>query len=371
MSLVATSPLRSAVALGSVLVLGVVIGALIWSIVDPTSSDGDPSVSPTSPTKICPERFAVDLDGASRSVPLCTTTDLEVGDPIATRLVVVIHGDVRNARTYFDDVTRAADASDAAAVVVVAPQFPTRGDVRRATITDDVLEWSAEDWKSGELSRGSDKDMRVSSFEVIDQLILAIVDGGRFPSIGSIVVAGHSAGGQFVNRYAAGTSIEERLQIAGVAMTFVVANPSSYLYFDGRRVDDAGAVEEPGRSERADCPGYDRYKYGLDERNAYMANSSRREIRQRYGTRVVTYVAGALDTDPDDPSLDRSCEGRAQGPTRLARARAYQTYLRATFPDEAMDHHRLVVVPGIGHDGGAILNHPLVRQSLFGSGEER
>ena len=365
---VATPPHRAAVALVGVLVVIVAIG-LVSTIVAPTASDGGPSMAPTASAKICPDRFTMSRDGSGRDVALCASVDLAAGDPAATRLVIIIHGDARNARTYFDDVVRSADASDATGVVILAPQFTTRGDLRRADVSDDVLVWSAEGWKSGEPSRGDDEDRRFSSFEVIDRLIEAIVEGGSFPSLRAIVIAGHSAGGQFVNRYAAGMTLDGRLRALDITVSFVVANPSSYLYFDARRVDDSGVVDEPSRSDREDCPGYDRYKYGLEGRASYLAAFGRREIRDRYASRVVTYVAGALDTDPDDPSFDRSCEGRLQGPTRLARARAYHTYLGATFDAEVMEHHRLIVVPDIGHDGGAILNDPLVRPLLFGSGD--
>ena len=80
-------------------------------------------------------------------------------------------------------------------------------------------------------------DKRLSSFAVADRLLAELSDAKRFPNLRRIVLAGHSAGGQFVNRYVAvgrlgesGAGPARRLEYR-----FLVANPSSYLYLDGRR----------------------------------------------------------------------------------------------------------------------------------------
>ena len=57
---------------------------------------------------------------------------------------------------------------------------------------------------------------------------------GIFPNLKTVVVVGHSAGGQFVNRYAAGgAGCPNPL----VEVRYVIMNPSSYLY-----VDDLGPI---------------------------------------------------------------------------------------------------------------------------------
>jgi hypothetical protein len=319
---------------------------------------------------VCAGRFELPVRAADRAeVALCANRDLAVGDASATRLVVIVHGDGRNAPAYFDDVVRAASTSGVTDAVIVAPQFVTRSDLRDQHIDDAVSSWSSEGWKSGEPSRSDDRLGRVSSFEVVDALIANIVDGGRFPSIRTVVVAGHSAGGQFVNRYAASSPIDQAIRKPGVAFRFVVANPSSYLYLDERRVGSDGGLAVPSRDDRSQCRHYDDYKYGLDARNEYLSRSSSDQIKTRYASRVVTYVAGALDTDEQDSTMDRSCEARLQGANRLTRARNFVTSLAAIFGPAVLDRHRLIEVPGIGHDGAAILNDPLVRPWLFGSGD--
>lgn len=63
-----------------------------------------------------------------------------------------------------------------------------------------------------------------------------------FPHLASIVVAGHSAGGQFVTRYQMANQVDGTL---GVPVTYVVANPSAYPYLDNERPVAASADYRP------------------------------------------------------------------------------------------------------------------------------
>lgn len=74
---------------------------------------------------------------------------------------------------------------------------------------------------------------------MLDRLIEALVVPGRYLSLKEITIAGHSAGGQFVQRYAAGTTIEQRPSVSArsLAFRYVAANPSSYLYLFPRQPD--------------------------------------------------------------------------------------------------------------------------------------
>ncbi|MDH5254632.1 MAG: hypothetical protein OEW72_01840 [Gammaproteobacteria bacterium] len=63
-----------------------------------------------------------------------------------------------------------------------------------------------------------------------------------------VAIVGHSAGGQFVSRYAAGTRLK--------GLTFIAANPGSYMYLDRNR--PVSGV----------CAGFNDYRYGLDDLNS-------------------------------------------------------------------------------------------------------
>ncbi len=58
--------------------------------------------------------------------------------------------------------------------------------------------------------------------------------------MGQGVIAGHGMGGDFVQRYAAFGQAPDILEKEGIGVRFIVANPSSYLYFTASRTSEAG-----------------------------------------------------------------------------------------------------------------------------------
>lgn len=334
------------------------LGACDVTAPRPTSSGSLPEPEAIGP--ICPDRLVLTRDDTPLVVPLCSSRPLSQPDATVRRIVVVIHGDSRNSPDYFRYIVEAAAAAEIDDALVLAPQFLTADDVEAEHLPEDVLYWSKDGWKEGNYSATSpfDRPWRMSSFEVLDQLLADIDESENFPSVTDTVIVGHSAGGQFVNRYAAGSNVGT----SGPAVRFVVANPSSYLYLNGDRYDeDADEFSTP----RADCSRYDRYKYGLDRRNRYMNALSREELRDRYRERTVSYVLGMLDTGEHDDSLDTSCEARLQGSNRLERGRRFYDYLGTFYGEAVYRTHTLVLVPGVGHDGEAIFNADAVRPVLF------
>ena len=74
----------------------------------------------------------------------------------------------------------------------------------------------------------------MSSFEVLDKIITLLYK--KNPYIKELVIIGHSAGGQFVNRYSAGNRMHQNiLQNYKTNIRYIVVNPSSYLYFNEER----------------------------------------------------------------------------------------------------------------------------------------
>lgn len=154
------------------------------------------------------------------------------GSATVTRAVVVVHGDNRKPRDDLDSVLRAATAAGLGdQTVVVAPFFPTPADHPGPS----EARWTHRGWMQGD---DAVAPAGLSSFAVLDQVLRDLADERRFPRLTEIVVAGHSAGGQFTQRYSAGGRAPSEL--TGVRIDFVVANPSSYLYFT--RVRPAAAA---------------------------------------------------------------------------------------------------------------------------------
>lgn len=268
------------------------------------------------------------------------------GSETPTGAVVVVHGTGRNAEGYFERMADAASDFGPRAQIV-APWFQTDED---DPAENDAYWTNGEDtsWKIG---GGALRPEGLSSFQTVDEILHLLADKSRFPNLTTITLAGHSAGGQFVQRYAAGGRAPSELD--GTTVRFVPANPSSYLYLDGKRPDGEGL---PGS-----CPEYNDYKYGLDNRNEYMAAPSEQAIRERYTAREVTYLLGERDVNQDD-DLDDSCAARAQGPNRFERGRAYYDAIHRNFPSAP---HRLATVPGVGHDSEAMFNSEQGKDAIF------
>lgn len=77
----------------------------------------------------------------------------------------------------------------------------------------------------------------VSTFEALDALTQHFSNDRWFPSVSELVLAGHSMGGQLIHRYAVlGAATPSRPKDRpSVGISFVVANPSSFLYLTEER----------------------------------------------------------------------------------------------------------------------------------------
>ena len=165
----------------------------------------------------------------------------------------MIHGALRNAEGSFTTMQQAMTLAGEAGrqALIVAPQFLSEVDAVRYPIPLDVPVWSVDGWKEGDLSeirRDDSTDRRVSSFAVLDALLQILSDRQHWPALDLVVLAGHSAGGQFVQRYAAAGRAPTMLSHHGIQTRFVVANPSSYLYFDERRPTNTALPLSPRRA---------------------------------------------------------------------------------------------------------------------------
>ena len=311
-----------------------------------------PPPGPCVAAASCSARLSL---GAGAFLPYYATHRLDEGDTAhpATRAVVVVHGNSRNADDYFERTVAAAElAGRLQSSVVVAPRFQTSDDGPGAG----EPYWSSPGWKRGHLSQGG-ASPAVSSYAAIDTVLARLADETRFPALTRVVVTGHSAGGQVAHRYAAGSPMEERLAGLGVTVRYVVANPSTYLYPTPLR-EWAGQYVTP---DSESCPDYDDWHYGLQDLPAYMLREGPDSARTRLLRRDAVVLAG--DQDTGTTLLDQSCGANFQGANRFQRAQALVRTLDHVFPAE--HRHRLVVVPGVGHSSTEMYQSPLGRRALF------
>ncbi|PNB52134.1 MULTISPECIES: alpha/beta fold hydrolase [Pseudomonas] len=268
------------------------------------------------------------------------------------RVLIVIHGRLRNAETYRKSGEVAAElAGQTANTLVIAPQFLNESDVSLYSLPASVLRWQGNDWMGGGLSTGPNP---LSSYAALDEIVGRLSDRKQFPDVKQIVIFGHSGGAQVVQRYALLAQEQPALKTEGIRLRYVVANPSSYAYFNEQR---------PVAFDHAKCPGFNRWKYGLVDPPIYSGGQTPAQLEGRYVKREVIYLLGQQDTDPQHPALDKSCAAKAQGAYRLERGKLFFGYLLRRHPEGV--NQRLVEVPGVGHNGDGMLTSPEGQKALF------
>ncbi|SCX32302.1 hypothetical protein SAMN03159437_03781 [Pseudomonas sp. NFACC25] len=319
--------------------LGLLLGLLLISSSAWAAEQGVKVVSP--------ERFHLEAGDLS----LGLSQDWRQPLPDVTRALIIVHGRLRNAQTYLQSGMDAAEhAGVGPTTLVIAPQFLNGADVKRNHLDNQLLRWKGNDWMAGDASTGPGQ---ISSFGALDQIIKHLGNRTLFPALKEIVVAGHSGGGQVVQRFALTGHAHTALQTEGIRLRYVVANPSSYAYFSPQR---------PVKFETASCPGFNTWKYGMQHLPAYANGQSAEQLEQAYVSRTITYLLGQQDTDPNHPALDKSCEAESQGAYRLIRGHNYFDYLKQRHPQL---RQTLVEVPGVGHDGDGMFTSPEGQKVLF------
>jgi hypothetical protein len=272
----------------------------------------------------------------------------------ADRLLVIVHGALRDSDRYLQHALAAAEPVGSR-TLIVAPQFLADVDLRaHPEAPDGALYWDVEGWKGGETAAGP---VALSSFAAMDSLLSQLTRLCR-PVRGrqlAVIIVGNSAGGQFVNRYAA-VGMPPDVQAAdGIRVRFVIANPSTYLYFSPER---PVLVPDGSRANR--------WRYGFDNAPSYVRISAQQSL-ERYLGRDVTIVLGAKDSDSAALLLEVSPPAMAQGRNRLDRGIRYHAHVRQIASAAGLAAgHQLIQLPGVGHAAGDVLITPQARNAMFG-----
>jgi hypothetical protein len=287
----------------------------------------------------------VTLGGGPARAMVYRTHPLTVKNEKITRALIVIHGTNRDADNYFRSSLAAAFLADALDdTEVIVPHIASAAGSCKDPLATNEVSWNCASWRTGGASMADDK---LTTFDMADEILRKVARKDAFPNLKVIVVAGHSAGGQFVNRYEMSNRVHDTL---GVPVRYVVANPSSYAWIDSTRpatVSDA-------------CPSYDRWPYGFLNRSGYAARVSDEDLKKQLAARPTTYLLGEIDILPLG-GFDQSCSAMRQGPTRLARGQAFAKYV-----DEQLGaKHETMVVPLCGHNARCMFTADVALPVLF------
>lgn len=281
--------------------------------------------------------------------------------------LIMLHGRKRNASDYYNlglEVMKKSGAQNES-TIIIAPQMlddtdisyicslpdsvkigPNEQALRAAP--DTFLRWQAN-WEAGEPSINiTGTGGASSSYDILDDIISRLSDKVRFPRLQRIVFIGHGGGAQVLIRYVA--VIKPPLpQSSAVSISFVIANPGSYLYLT------------TSRPEKDLSEDYDNWKYGVAYNSSlapYVASqghdqaSIRNSVQANFTKQRVTLLLGTKDTVTTGV-LDKSPAAMTQGPNRYKRGLYYVEDLR----EHGLLHEGFVVkeVEGVGHNEEGML----------------
>lgn len=233
------------------------------------------------------------------------------------RIILVLHGTLRNAEEYRNHAEGMAERFNA---LVVAPKF-------------DLERFPSRLYQRGGLLR--EDGSAAPQAEWTYRLIPALIEQVRKRERRNIPfwVIGHSAGGQFIVRMAAFWDTgAERL---------VAANAGSHLF------------------PRFDWP----FGYGFGNLPDTIANTER---LRAYLAAPLTLYQGRDDNKPDE-YFDTSLDAMRQGEGRFQRAKAAFAFAKRLAADKGWKFNwKMVEVPEVGHDHEAMFDSPRAEQALFG-----
>ncbi|MFI5228411.1 MAG: alpha/beta fold hydrolase [Gemmatimonadales bacterium] len=348
------------------------LAAVVTSAAPPARSTVPPGGSPCLTATTACEQWVALGGGPSRSM-VYATYPLDVSNPAITRAFILVHGTNRNADHYFATATAAALLAGALDnTIVIAPHIIDGRDKPEAN--EVVWPNRGDSWRSGGMSTSHPS---LSTFDFMDEIIRTLANKKVFPNLSKVVVAGHSAGGQFVTRYEMANKIHGTL---GVAISYVVANPSTYAWPSPLRplrvgnADSTTAEHEAlgrggekvssdftfGPFDANKLPNYDRWPAGLEQRAGYTAHMSDAQLKKQLAERPTTYLLSQVDVLPLG-GFDSSPSAMAQGPTRRARGEAFVKFIT----DSLGAKPNTIIVPECGHNDRCVFTTDVVFPAIF------
>lgn len=382
-------------------------------------------------------------DSAVYAAPYLTNVGLSLEEIIARQqqssstntasietIIFTIHGSARNADDYLCCTQAAVPQEKRHSTLLIAPWFASEED---AIALDDAssnsdethhqphqipLRWrdmntTETEWLVHSFRYGGDSlEGNVSSFAVMDALLTVILENRAtaFPHLRTIVVAGHSAGGQYTQRWALlsnhalldarvgdadGTSgmvddTKSQEQAGSSTRTadlpslrVVVANPKATTYLDDRRFDTARKEWAiPPATIQGACPSFNQYPWGLGNDTTTTSSSSRKgslpspykdralsqldhnvtALMERYAARRVIYLSGHLDILPNG-----DCSDQLQGPNRRARSRTFWNYMQHMAQNVSHWNHVRLEVAQVHHDHCLMFQSPEGQMAFWGT----
>jgi hypothetical protein len=312
------------------------------------------SASAHAELKIAPLKYPVNAKTPGAWIPFASShLPSKRRNTTIKRVLVSVHSSGFDALQYYENARIAASKVPGALdeTLIIAPQFFQKK-VVPGRIPKGLLYWTVSPYRGS--SRGAigpeESKLSISAYGVLDDMLARLTDKKVFPELKDVVLVGHSAGGQLVQRYALVGKFEPP---SGINCRFVVCAPSSFAYPTPERLAPGTRNEfvVPDAKVIASAPRYNNWGYGLAKPYGYFKGFDREATIKRYGLRNVYYLCGQRDTNVDDGSTSKSPGAMLQGSHRRDRTETFYAYLLHTYGDEIAQRHKMAITPRVGHYG--------------------
>ncbi len=265
-----------------------------------------------------------------------------------TQALIVVHGASHNPDDYYTYLTNTLNSESLSdSTILIAPFFRPE-----ATSSPDDFYWSSTGWRDGKESNNTNK---ISSFQVIDELINQLSDKGHFPVLNQIIITGQSSGGRFTHIFA--PSNKSELAHPEITFDYIVSESQYFYYPDGRRINEGNnQLYTP-----SGCSGYEIWPFGFNSVPPYLASENSNDFNQRFSERSIIYLLGN-GSGPDGSLNTSDCSATLLGSTRYQRGENMFQYMQLAYPGN--HNHSKTVANGVSHDGSAIYQSPEFRTLL-------
>ena len=313
------------------------------------------------------KRYAFSYGDEKLRLPYDSSHDLFTPNTSIHRVLFIIHSSSYNPNDYFVTGSEMIKKKpqEKERTMIIAPLFAEA--IQLPTDSGaDFLYWKIRPFWGTSQGFSNNRDVTISAFDVMDMMLKNMVESKKFPTLREIVILGHSAGGQMVNRYAAGNAFEERTAAPkGITLKYVVTAPSSYIYFSKDR-PVKGSLTTFAIPTETDA-GYNNWGWGMESLYSYHRrnNITAEWMIQQYPKKKVLYLVGSNDNNSKDESLGNGPGSVLQGAHRLARGKLYYNYLRYYFGDEIKGQQYFRVIKGMGHWGRGLMTSPECLKFVF------
>jgi len=127
-------------------------------------------------------------------------------------VLFVIHSASYDAKQYYSNGLAMLDKKpqEKDRTIIITPHF-LKIELVQKTSKPDFLCWTVPPFRGSSRGFYENKGLQISAYEVADTILTNLIKAKNFPNLKEVVVMGHSAGGQMVNRYAASNLFEEEV----------------------------------------------------------------------------------------------------------------------------------------------------------------